>query len=85
MKMPKLRVGRTLFSVSAAALMMLPEGCQTVAFRSRCPALATYSKEFQAQAAKELPKAGANVQTLVTDYGQFRDACRAIEKPDDAS
>jgi hypothetical protein len=65
--------------------MMLPEGCQTVVFRSRCPALATYSKDFQAQAAKELPKAGPKVQTLVTDYGQFRDACRAIERPDDAS
>jgi hypothetical protein len=82
MKISRQRAARTLFSVSAAALMMLPEGCQTVAFRSRCPALASYSKEFQANAAKELPKAGKHVQELVTDYGQFRDACRAIENPD---
>jgi hypothetical protein len=68
-------------SLLSVALLMTPlEGCQTVIFRSRCPPLRSYTADFQKQAAKELPKSGSAVQEMVTDYGQFRDACRAIEK-----
>lgn len=52
-------------------------GCETT--NSSCPALARYSPEFQKAAADQLVKAGAEVRTLVTDYGRFRDACRAMD------
>lgn len=52
-------------------------GCNPVT-RLTCPPLVTYSPAFQKQAAKELPQAGPNVQTLVVDYGKTRDACRSI-------
>jgi len=45
---------------------------------SACPPLVTYSKEFQQKAAQELPKAGENVQVLVNDYGNLRQACRVL-------
>jgi hypothetical protein len=68
-------------SLLSVALLMTPlEGCQTVVFRSRCPPIRNYTADFQKQAAKELVKAGPAVQEMVTDYGQHRDACRAIEK-----
>lgn len=59
---------------------MLLTGCNATI--SSCPPLASYPREFQARAAAELrrlPKDSA-IGGLVTDYGKFRDACRAIEK-----
>jgi hypothetical protein len=41
-----------------------------------CPPLKKYTPEFQAKAANE-PK-GPATQQLVSDYGQQRDACRAM-------
>ncbi len=65
----------------STVLLAIPlASCGTVHFKVVCPALATYSKDFQAAAAAELPKAGEHVQTLVTDYGKHRDACRAMNK-----
>ncbi len=61
---------------SIGLLTILLSGCQTVI--SSCPALVGYSSAFQTQAAKELKTAGPTVQTLVTDYGKLRDACRAM-------
>lgn len=62
-----------------AVLTALLAGCQT-APSSGCIPLITYSKDFQAQAAREFRVAGPNVQQLVTDYGKTRDAIRAICK-----
>ena len=67
--------------MSIATLPILLTGCAKDHFRIVCPTLTTYSPEFQAAAANELPKAGEHVQTLVTDYGKHRDACRALSKP----
>jgi hypothetical protein len=60
-------------------LTMGQSGCDEETFRSRCPALKRYSGDFQKKAAEELAKAGVRVNQLVTDYGQLRDACRALE------
>lgn len=57
---------------------MLTSGCETVHSKYKCPTLKSYSKEFQSAAAAE--KRGARTQQLVSDYGQLRDACRALEK-----
>jgi len=46
---------------------------------SGCPPLVTYPASFQQQAARELPKAGRNVQVLVNDYGNLRAACRVMK------
>jgi hypothetical protein len=77
-----LRAAPAMSLLSIALLMTPINGCQTVVFKSRCPPLKAYPADFQKQAAKELQKAGAAVQEMVTDYGQHRDACRAIEKKD---
>lgn len=59
---------------------MAQNGCNEETFRLYCPALKSYSKEFQQKAAAELKKSGVIVNQLVTDYGQLRAACRALEK-----
>ncbi len=71
---------RTLFLANIALLTIPLASCGTVHFKISCPALASYSKEFQAAAAVELYAAGSHVKTLVTDYGKHRDACRAMAK-----
>lgn len=78
MQSPFARLTKCLTSI---ALLTIPlGGCGMEIFKTRCPTLAQYSKDFQSQAAGELPKAGVAVQTLVTDYGKFRDACRAMDR-----
>lgn len=49
---------------------------------SKCPALKKYSKEQLEKAALELEGQvpGSIVAKMVVDYGQLREACRAIEK-----
>lgn len=49
---------------------------------SKCPALKKYTKEQLQQAAAELESQVPNsiVSKMVIDYGQLREACRAIEK-----
>jgi len=67
-------LARTLCLLSIAILPMLIGGCAMVIFE--CPPLKKYSKEFQAKAADE--SKGPATQQLVSDYGQHRDACRAM-------
>ncbi len=55
-------------------------GCDEATFRYICPALKKYPPEFQAAVADELRTAGPNTKRLISDYGQLRDACRALEK-----
>lgn len=70
------RPARSLLKI--AALTTLLAGC-SVGTSSPCAVpLVTYSKDFQAQAAREYRAAGPNVQQLVTDYGKTRDAIRAV-------
>jgi hypothetical protein len=49
---------------------------------SKCPALKKYSKEQLQKAADELAGTVPDsvVAKMVIDYGQLREACRAIEK-----
>lgn len=66
------------FLLSIALPMTLLAACNQVSSNG-CPPLVTYPAAFQQQAARELRAAGGNVQTLVTDYGKLRDACRAMK------
>ena len=79
-KNPKQKSVLIRSSLSVAILTMFLHDCGGATFdRYRCPTLTKYSKSFQEKAADELPKAGTNVKQLVSDYGQLRDACRAME------
>lgn len=73
-------VVRAMSLLSIASLTLVVSGCNEATFRTRCPPLKQYSKEFQAKAATELQRAGPATNQLVSDYGQHRDACRALEK-----
>ncbi len=74
-----LQLGKPITCLLKIALLTIPlSGCGMEIFRTRCPTLVKYSPEFQSKTANEIPKAGAEVQTLVTDYGKFRDACKAM-------
>ncbi len=44
-----------------------------------CPSIIKYDREFLTRAAKQFRTLSENspVRTLITDYGKFRDACRA--------
>lgn len=83
--MSKTRLTRLLKSgpirclVSIAILTMPLGGCETAIFRYACPTLKQYPKEFQTKAADEAAKTGPATKQLVSDYGQLRDACRAME------
>lgn len=72
---PNGRLMRSL--VSIVILTPLMTGCATEVFRYQCPTLKVYPREFTTKAANE-PKGPATKQ-LVSDYGQLRDACRAME------
>lgn len=72
----RLRLRQVLCLLSIVILMTPLGGCSGGIFRTICPPLTQYSKEFQAKAAAE--KRGPATQQLVSDYGQFRDACRAL-------
>jgi hypothetical protein len=41
--------------------------------------LKKYTPEFQAKVADEVKNAGPATKVLLSDYGQLRDACRAME------
>ena len=70
--------GRMKSLLSIVILTMWTGGCATaVSSRYECPPLKKYSKEFQLKVADE-PK-GVATKQLVSDYGQLRDACRALE------
>lgn len=72
--------GPMLCLVSIVILTMPLSGCDEVTFRFACPQLKTYSKAFQDVAAAEVAKSSPAVKQLVSDYGQLRDACRAMER-----
>lgn len=76
----KRRVAVTRSLLSSVILSLLLSGCGEVTFRYLCPTLKKYSPEFQTKAADELKTAGPTTKQLVSDYGQHRDACRAMEK-----
>lgn len=74
----KLRIGQMWSLASIVILAMWTSGCATATFsKYQCPTLKSYTKEFQLKAAEE--KRGPASQQLVSDYGQLRDACRALE------
>ena len=73
------KIERMLFLASSVILGTLLTGCATGPSRYICPTLKTYPSAFQTQAALEFAKSGKNIQQLVSDYGQLRDACRALE------
>lgn len=73
--MPSRRLAKLLLSIALPTTLLT--GCNQ-ASSSGCPPLVTYPADFQKQAAQELRAAGGKVQTLVTDYGKLRDACRAM-------
>lgn len=68
-------------SLKIVTLAMLLSGCVTDRSEYMCPPLKQYKKETQQQAAKELDQLPPNstVARLVVDYGQLRDACRALK------
>lgn len=70
------RLAKLLLSIALPTTLLT--GCNQ-ASSSGCPPLVTYPVDFQKKAAQELRAAGGNVQVLVTDYGQLRDACRAMK------
>lgn len=74
------RAGLTKCLLSSVILSLLLTGCDEVTFRYLCPQLKKYSPEFQNKVADEMKVAGPNIRMLVSDYGQLRDACRAMEK-----
>lgn len=78
LRMPR-RTGRMLCSTMAALSTILVASCATGPSRYLCPTLKEYPSAFQAEAAIEFAKSGKNVQQLVSDYGQLRDACRALQ------
>lgn len=65
--------------LSIAILMPLLSGCDAETFRYLCPQLKRYPPEFQQKVADELRNAGPATKQLISDYGQLRDACRALE------
>ena len=69
--------GRMLCLLSSVILTTWIGGCATGPSRYLCPTLKTYPKEFMTAAASE-PK-GPKTKILLSDYGQHRDACRALE------
>ena len=71
--------GLMLSLLSIAILTPWLTGCDEATFRYLCPQLKKYSPEFQAKVADELKNAGPATKQLLSDYGQLRDACRAIE------
>ncbi len=73
------RIGLTTSLLSIVTLTPLLTGCDEVTFRYLCPALKKYTPEFQAKVAEELKNAGPNTKILLSDYGQLRDACRALD------
>ena len=68
-----------MFLLSIVILTPLLTGCDEATFRYLCPQLKKYTPEFQAAVAMELKNAGPNTKQLLSDYGQLRDACRALE------
>lgn len=60
--------------------MTLLTGCDDTTFRYLCPQLKKYSEKFQDKVADEMKSAGPNIRLLVSDYGQLRDACRAMDQ-----
>lgn len=73
------RRGPIRFLVSIAILTIPLSGCGTAVFRYSCPTLKTYTKDFQLKAADETARTGPTIKQLVSDYGQLRDACRALD------
>lgn len=53
-------------------------GCDDTTFKYVCPALKKYSNEFQDKLAAEYPTLPPAAKQVITDYGQLRDACRAL-------
>lgn len=76
---PRLRIGLTLCLLSTVTLTPLLTGCDEATFRYLCPQLKKYTPEFQTKVADELKNAGPATKQLLSDYGQLRDACRALE------
>lgn len=80
-KLPRLTPQRVVLMrslLSVVILMPLTTGCAEAIFKYKCPTLRTYTKDFQLQAADE--KKGPRTKELVSDYGQLRDACRALKE-----
>ena len=69
----------TMCCLSIVTLTPLLTGCDEATFRYLCPALKKYTPEFQAAVAEELRNAGPKTKQLLSDYGQLRDACRALD------
>lgn len=68
----------TMCLLSIVTLTAFQSGCDAETFKYVCPALKKYTPEFQAKVADELRNAGPNTKQLLSDYGQLRDACRAM-------
>lgn len=66
--------------LSVASIALLLSGCSAATFKTRCPPLVSYSRDFQSRAADALAKAPAEVAELVADYSKMRDACRVISR-----
>ena len=59
---------------------MALSSCSTIPTPKAKIPLIEYSKPFMQEAAKELPKAGVHVQTLVNDYGKVRNQIRELDR-----
>lgn len=73
------RKGLMMSLLSIVILTPLLTGCDEATFRYLCPQLKKYTPEFQAKVADELKNTGPNTKQLLSDYGQLRDACRALD------
>lgn len=69
------------------AVTTVPSGCQTTSQQktivlTRCPIVKEYTKQQLQRAAKELGgmPSDSELVTIINDYSQLRDACKAITK-----
>lgn len=82
--MLKIKRPTRLFSAPMMSLLSIViltpqlKSCDATNFRYVCPALKKYDGAFQDRLAAEYPSLPPASKQIITDYGQLRDACRAL-------
>lgn len=76
----RLNVGLMTSLLSIVILTPQLTSCDEANFRYMCPALKKYDAQFQNKLADEFPSLPPAAKQVISDYGQLRDACRALEK-----
>ena len=76
----RLFAGPMMSLLSIVILTPSLNGCDEATFKYICPTLKKYSAQFQNELADEVPRLPPRAKQVISDYGQLRDACRALEK-----